>query len=239
MEIYERARDAAAAAAREAGILINRHAGNLSGDAVREKGEHDLVTDLDEQVQELLVDRLRQTFPDHVFLGEEDEDALEASEQVDGFRWIIDPIDGTTNFSRGAPPYAVSLGLQHEGRLVSGVILEPSRDELFSAALGAGAHLNGKPIRVSDTQTVQEAIVATGFPYRAIDHLDAFLEVLGALISRCHGFRRLGSAATDLAYVACGRYDAFYETGLRAGRTISFPTWSWLRTGGCTMSYWR
>lgn len=213
VSIYERARDEAVAAAVSAGELINHRAGDLLDGEVREKGAHDLVTVLDEQVQDMLVSRLSAAFPDHAFLAEEGE--LSSGEiEVDGFRWIIDPIDGTTNFSRGAPPYAVSIGLQHEDRVVVGVILEPSRNEMYTAIRGEGLLLNGRPLGVSHTKTLEEAIVATGFPYRAITHLEPFLEVLSTFIQRCHGFRRLGSAATDLAYVAAGRFDGFYEIGL-------------------------
>ena len=213
--IYERARDEAVAAAREAGRLMNAWDGKLSESEVRQKGEHDLVTVLDERVQTLLVERLSAAFPDHSFLAEEG-DLSRSGEPGDGFRWIIDPIDGTTNFSRSAPPYAISIGLEHRGAVVTGVILEPSRGDLFTAVRGRGLYFNGERRYVSRTKTLDEALVATGFPYRSIPHLEPFLEVLGAFIRKCHGFRRLGSAAMDLAYVAIGRFDAFYEVGLGA-----------------------
>lgn len=216
LEIYERAREAAIGAARAGGALIAHWAGRVEADEVREKGAHDLVTRLDEEVQELLVDRLSSEFPSYSFLAEEGGLAVDHEPTATGFRWIIDPIDGTTNFARGAPPYAVSIGLEHEGQLVAGVIHDPSRDETFSAVRGGGVLLDGEPASVSRTRTLEQAVVATGFPYRAIGHLDAFLEVLRELITRCHGFRRLGSAAIDLAYVAVGRFDGFYEAGLSA-----------------------
>jgi myo-inositol-1(or 4)-monophosphatase len=215
LAIYERARDEAVAAVHLGARLMEERVGRLERDEIREKGEHDIVTVLDEEVQNLLIGRLSATFPDHAFLAEEG-DLSQADHAVDGFRWIIDPIDGTTNFSRGAPPYAISVGLQHDDDIVVGVILEPTRNELYTAVRGQGLFLNGRPIAVSKTKSLSSAVVATGFPYRAIETLDAFLEVLASFIRTCHGFRRLGSAAADLAYVASGRFDAFYETGLSA-----------------------
>ena len=213
--IYEQALDEAVTAARAAGRLMNERAGTLQGSEIREKGKHDLVTVLDEEVQNLLIDRLRRAFPDHSFLAEEG-GLSEAEHHEKGFRWIIDPIDGTTNFSRGMPPYAVSIGLQHDDHMAVGVVLEPSRNELFTAVRGKGLYLNGEKAGVSRVHRLDQALIATGFPYRAIGHLEPFLEVLGSFARTCHGFRRLGSAAMDLAYVAAGRLDAFYETGLSA-----------------------
>lgn len=215
LAIYERARDEAVAAARAAGLLMNARVGQLSADDIRFKGAHDLVTVLDLEVQNLIVERLGKAFPDHQFLAEEGElSAVESPES--GFRWIIDPIDGTTNFSRAAPPYAISIGLQHGKDVVVGVILEPSRGDLYVAVKSRGLYLNGERVQVSRTPSLSQSIVATGFPYRSIDHLEPFLEVLASFIKRCHGFRRMGSAAIDLAYVAVGRFDAFYEVGLSA-----------------------
>lgn len=215
LAIYERARDEAVAAAREAGRLMNSRAGQLKSDEIRTKGAHDLVTVLDEEVQVLIVDRLRRAFPDHHFLAEEGE-LSRIRTSNDGFRWIIDPIDGTTNFSRDASPYAISIGLQHDDNIVVGVILEPTRDDLYVAIRGRGLYFNGERVHVSRTRTLDQSLIATGFPYRSIGHLEPFLEVLASFIQRCHGFRRLGSAAIDLAYVAVGRFDAFYEVGLSA-----------------------
>ena len=206
--------DLAVRAAREAGELIASRAGAIDASAIREKGLNDLVTDVDEAAQRLIIRTLRETFPEYAFLAEEgDEFALDG--HYEGHRWIIDPIDGTTNFMHGVPPYAVSIGLQHEEEMVLGVVLDVSRDELFTAVRGNGLFLNGERRHVSRTPELGRSLITTGFPYRAVGHIDVYLRVLSEFMRKSQGVRRPGSAAVDLAYVAAGRFDGFFETGLK------------------------
>jgi myo-inositol-1(or 4)-monophosphatase len=215
MSTFQRERAAAIAAARRAGDYIRTHAGAASG--VRQKGVHDLVTDIDEAAERMIVGDLTAAFPDIGVLAEEDsadadEGALRRTEHR--ARWIIDPIDGTTNFTRGLAPYCVSLALEADGELVVGVVYEITADELFAAERGEGLTLNGRPAGVSDTDTLARSLVTTGFPFRTFWYEDAYLDVLHRFMRRTLGVRRPGSAAADLAYVACGRFDAFFEAGL-------------------------
>lgn len=212
---YEQARDTAVAAARAAARVIQARAGGIRAENIRSKATHDLVTDVDEAAQETIIEVLRDAYPQHAILAEEGA-AEAAAEAADGFRWIIDPIDGTTNFAHGVPPYAVSIGLQEGERVVVGVVLDVSRDELFTAVRGGGLFVNGVRAQVSDAATLDASLVTTGFPYRELAHLEPYLAVLGTFMRRTRGVRRPGSASVDLAYVACGRFDGFFETGLKA-----------------------
>jgi myo-inositol-1(or 4)-monophosphatase len=150
--------------------------------------------------------------PEAVFVTEE-KTATIAGEQYD---WIIDPLDGTTNFIHGLPTYAISIALQCDGELVLGVVYEINRDECFSAWKNGGAYLNDKQISVSKASAIENTLLATGFPYYEFGRLDAYLAVLKELMQRCHGVRRIGSAAIDLAYVACGRFDGYFEFNLNS-----------------------
>lgn len=210
---YEKARDVAVEAAQEAARLIRQHAGRLAQGAVREKQTHDLVTHVDEEAQQLIIDRLRRDFPEVDVLAEESGGDAEAP-GGGGTRWIIDPIDGTTNFTRGVPPYAVSIGLENEGRIVVGVVLDVAHRELFTAVRGGGLFVNGARAGVSRTGSLSDALLTTGFPYRAFEHVDAYLQVMRRFMHEARGLRRPGSASVDLAWVACGRFDGFFETGL-------------------------
>lgn len=201
-------------ASREAGRLIRSRAGRLNEEDVRKKGMNDLVTEIDEEAQRIIIRVLGETFPRYDVLAEEG-DKSEGPGEAEGLRWIIDPIDGTTNFTRGVPPYAVSIGLQNRDELVVGVVLDVSRDELFTAVRGNGLRVDGQIGRVSGTTTLSEGLITTGFPYRSIGNLTAYLEVLSNFMTRSRGVRRPGSAAIDLAYVAAGRFDGFFETGLK------------------------
>ncbi|MEX2401384.1 MAG: inositol monophosphatase family protein [Rhodothermales bacterium] len=214
MEKYERELSAAARAARQAGELIKARAGSIREADVRKKGLNDLVTEVDEAAQAVVIRTLQETFPDALFLAEEGE--AYSDDVADEPLWIIDPIDGTTNFTRGVPPYAVSIGLRDGDGMAVGVVLDVPRGELFSAVRGEGFFVNGVPYAVSRTQRVADSLITTGFLYREIDQIDVYLEVLGAFMRRSRGMRRPGSAAVDLAYVAAGRFDGFYETGLQA-----------------------
>jgi myo-inositol-1(or 4)-monophosphatase len=211
---YHKERDAAVEAARAAARLIRARAGRLGHGAVRDKGVHDLVTEVDEEAQRLIIEILKDAFPDYGVLAEEGADDGVPATAGDGHRWIIDPIDGTTNFTHGVPPYAVSIALQHGEEMVVGVVLNAAHEELFTAIRGRGAYANGARIRVSETEKLDRSLLTTGFPYRAFGHVDAYLELLRYLFQAARGIRRPGVASIDLAYVACGRFDGFFETGL-------------------------
>ena len=213
---YEHARDVAVEAAWQAAQLIRTHAGRLSETDIQEKGVHDLVTTVDEASQALITRMLREVFPDYAVLAEEGAEDEMIAGVADGYRWIIDPIDGTTNFAHGVPPYAVSIALQREAEVVVGVVLDVATGDLFTAIRGRGTYRNGALVRVSRRPALGVGLLATGFPYRAYDHLDSYLAVFRRFVQQARGVRRLGSAAIDLAYVACGRFDGFYETGLNA-----------------------
>lgn len=210
---YESELDAAVRAARAAAKLIEEKAGTLHHSQIRQKGLNDLVTEVDEAAQEIIIRTLEERFPDYAVLAEEGRGEPQ-TETAEGFRWIIDPIDGTTNFMHGVPPYAVSIALQDRDEIVVGVVLDVSRDEVFTAVRGGGLRVNGKARGVSATPRLSESLLTTGFPYRSIGHIDVYLEVLGDFMTRSRGLRRPGSAAIDLAYVAAGRFDGFFETGL-------------------------
>lgn len=212
----EHARDVAAAAALAAGRLIRQHAGRLGGDAQREKGTHDLVTEIDVAAQDIITAHLLAAFPDHEILAEEGDAGADPRGQpiADGYRWVIDPIDGTTNFIHGMTPYCVSIGLQHRAEMVVGVIYEVSHGEMFTGVRGGGAYLNGARIEASEVGDLGSALVTTGFPYRAFEHVESYLEVFAAFMEQSQGVRRPGSSAYDLACLAAGRFDGFFETGL-------------------------
>ena len=210
---YEKELQAATGAARAAARLIRFHAGRIEEQAVRDKGRHDVVTAVDEEAQHTIIDVLSSHCPGYDILAEES-GADQGEEAADGRRWIIDPIDGTTNFTRGVPPYAVSIALQDREQLVLGVVLDVAGDELFTAVRGEGLFVDGAPSRVSATPKLEDALLTTGFPYREFVHIDAYLQVFRQFMRDARGIRRPGSASVDLAYVACGRFDGFFETGL-------------------------
>jgi myo-inositol-1(or 4)-monophosphatase len=173
------------------------------------KGDADLVTDADRASEKLIVSRLRSTWPDHDIVGEEGTRDVHGG----GFRWYIDPLDGTTNFAHGFPVFCVSMGLELDGNLIAGILYDPTRDELFAAEKGSGATLNAKPIHVSSTTTLAESILGTGFPSFK-RHKNPNIHFYHQITLRSHGIRRAGSAALDLANVASGRYDGFWEFNL-------------------------
>jgi myo-inositol-1(or 4)-monophosphatase len=173
----------------------------------------DLVTDVDRASDELIVRRIAQAFPDDTVLTEETGRAREGSS---GYRWVIDPLDGTTNYAHGLPHYAVSLGIEREDERVVGVIFDPMRQELFSCERGAGAFLNDEPIRVSSASALEESLLATGFAYDVHSGKLENLEYFARFMRRARAVRRAGSAALDLAYVACGRFDGFWEMHLHS-----------------------
>jgi myo-inositol-1(or 4)-monophosphatase len=171
-----------------------------------------MVSYVDKTAEIALVKGLRLLLPEAGFVTEEKTASI-AGEQYD---WIIDPLDGTTNFIHGLPTYAISIALQCDGELVLGVVYEINRDECFSAWKNGGAYLNDKQISVSKASAIENTLLATGFPYYEFGRLDAYLAVLKELMQRCHGVRRIGSAAIDLAYVACGRFDGYFEFNLNS-----------------------
>jgi len=197
-------------AARRAGSIINRAA--LGGDAlvVKTKRANDFVTQVDRAAEEAIIEIVRKAYPDHGFVAEESGTTGEHAE----YRWIIDPLDGTTNFIHGFPQYGVSIGIEHRGALAHAVVYDPSRNELFTASKGRGAFLNDRRVRVSKCARLQDALVGTGFPFKEVSRLDLYTRQLARFMQSAAGVRRAGAASLDLAYVACGRLDAFWELGL-------------------------
>jgi myo-inositol-1(or 4)-monophosphatase len=193
--------------AREASAVVRDFAGQQIGFEL--KGEHDLVTAADRASEELIVERLRANFPGHSIVAEEGGGYEGSSE----FRWFVDPLDGTTNFAHGFPAYNVTLALEHGGQVIAGVIADPTRNEIFTAERGSGAFLNGERIHVSKVNRIEDALIATGFPSRK-RHQNFNVHFFYQLSMLSHGVRRPGAAALDLAYVACGRLDMFWEFNL-------------------------
>jgi myo-inositol-1(or 4)-monophosphatase len=196
-------------AARSAGNVIIRNLGKLDTLAIHTKDRNDFVTEVDRQAEQEIIFTLRKAFPGHGILAEES-----GLQEGDEYQWIIDPLDGTTNFLHGFPQFAVSIALRHKGRMEQGVIYDPLRQELFTATRGAGAMLNDRRIRVTKRNSLEGALLGTGFPFKSQQHLDTYLDMFRALFPQAAGIRRAGSAALDLAYVASGRLDGFWEIGL-------------------------
>lgn len=195
---------------RSVGDFIQEELGKVKATAIETKALNSLVSYVDKEAEKQLVDGLHKILPEATFLTEE-----ETVEQKEGtFRWIIDPLDGTTNFLHQLPFFSVSVGLEQEGELVMGIIYEPIRQECFYGWKGGGAYLNEQSIHVSKTEQVSDSLLATGFPYYDYGAIKAYLGALEQLMQSSRGIRRLGSAALDLAYVACGRFDAFFEYSL-------------------------
>ena len=201
--------EAALSAAKEAGEVLSQGFGWQH--SVRYKGEVDLVTEVDEQAEQVIGEILLGAFPAYGMLAEEG-GTLAGEEDA---RWIVDPLDGTTNYAHGLPLFAVSIGLERAGEVVLGVVHDPTREETYVAERGRGATLNGEPVRVSDTGELIQALIATGFPYDRAEMPEA-LELFGRLSALTRGVRRLGSTALDLCYVAAGRLDGYYERGIWA-----------------------
>ena len=197
-------------AARRAGNIINRASLDLSQLKVGVKQHSDYVTEVDRAAEATIIETLREAYPSHGILAEESG----LHDETADFQWIIDPLDGTTNFIHGFPQYAVSIALAQGGQLQQAVVYDPTRNELFTASRGGGAFLNGKRMRVSGRRRLSEALIGTGFPYRVFDHVDAYIAIFKDITQRSAGVRRPGAASLDLAYVACGRLDGFWEFGL-------------------------
>ncbi|MBN2855833.1 MAG: inositol monophosphatase [Halothiobacillaceae bacterium] len=198
-------------AARAAGTVISRATDHVADLTIESKQRNDFVSEVDRQAEHAIIDILKRAYPDHHFLGEESGDT---GSELSEYRWIIDPLDGTTNFLHGLPHYAVSIALEYQGRLELGVIYNPSNQELFTAERGGGAFLNNRRIRVAGLRSLESALLGTGFPFRADQDVERYLKTFRALHGPLSGIRRAGSAALDLAYVASGRLDGFWEFGL-------------------------
>ena len=194
--------------------FIRQEAATFDRSKVEHKGVHDLVSYVDQETERLLVTGLRLLLPDAGFITEEGTAGPDTHHEE--FTWIIDPLDGTTNFVHGLPVYSISVALLHRKELVVGVVHEVNRDESFRAVRHGGAFCNNQPIRVTDVPELNSALIATGFPYKDFGRMNDYLQLLGAFMTRSHGVRRLGSAAVDLAYVAAGRCEGFFEFNLNS-----------------------
>jgi len=197
-------------AARQAGNIIARSADRVDALVVGSKSKNDFVSDVDRLAEQEIINTLRKAYPHHAILAEESG----ATPGSDEFQWIIDPLDGTTNFLHGFPQYAVSIALMHKGRLDQAVVYNPISQELFTASRGGGAKLNDRRLRVTKRNSLDGALLGTGFPFRQQHLLDMYLATFKALHTDTAGIRRAGSAALDLAFVAAGRLDGFWEFGL-------------------------
>lgn len=197
-------------AARSAGKIIMRHSHELDRLTVETKGRNDYVSQVDQRAEAVIIDTIRKTYPEHAILAEES-----GRHSGDEFEWIVDPLDGTTNYLHGYPQFAVSIAVYHRGNPYQAVVFDPARDELFTASRGEGAQLNDRRIRVSAVTRLDAALLATGFPFKSMAFLEPWIETFRVLLPRTSGVRRAGSAALDLAHVACGRLDGFWEFGLK------------------------
>jgi myo-inositol-1(or 4)-monophosphatase len=195
---------------REAAAYVRQRHENRTGLTVEKKGTQNFVTEVDRHTEEILVKGLSGIIPDSGFIAEEGT----SDRQGSVYRWVIDPVDGTTNFIHGVFPFAISVGLTENNEVVAGIVYEFGLDELFYAWKGGGAWLNGNRITVSSVPRVSGSLIATGFPYTNFTYMTQFMESMDYFMRHSNGLRRLGSAATDIAYVACGRFDGFYEYGL-------------------------
>ncbi|WP_295796098.1 inositol monophosphatase family protein [Mucilaginibacter sp.] len=195
---------------KQAGSFIREQRKTFSADKIELKGLNDLVSYVDKTAEEIIVKALVEVLPEAGFITEE----KTINKTGERYNWIIDPLDGTTNFIHGLPVYSVSIALQEYDELVLGVVYEVNMDECFYAWKGSPAYLNGNIIKTSDSPTIDQSLLATGFPYHDFTRQPAYIGLFTELMKSCHGLRRLGSAAVDLAYTACGRFDAFYEYNL-------------------------
>lgn len=196
--------------AKLAGEIIRKKMGNLSNDEITKKSISDYVTEVDIQSEKTIIEHIKKHFPQHQIMAEESSNDYKKAEYL----WIIDPLDGTTNFIHGFPVFAISLALIYKGELILGVIYDPSRNDLFYAEKGSGAFLNGQKIKVSSIKDPALSLIATGFPFRNKQYIDSYIKIFHSLLYSVSDLRRPGAAAIDLAYVACGRVDGFFEFAL-------------------------
>ncbi len=225
--------EAARAAALEAGAVIRDSMGKMSGSQVRMKGVSDYVTEVDMQCEAIIMEYLQKRFPGHHIMSEETPN----EGMKEGITWVIDPLDGTANFIHGFPFVAVSIAACQDGQPVAGVVLDPVREEMFSAVRGGGAFLNGQPIHMRSPQKLQDVFVATGFPHRTRQWIDPYLAAFREIFLRTGGIRRAGAAALDLAYLAAGRVDGFWEMGLKTW-DVAAGTLLVLEAGGIVTDFW-
>ncbi|WMN07643.1 inositol monophosphatase family protein [Marivirga arenosa] len=197
---------------KEVGEFIKIESQNFNSDKVEHTGFNDLVSYVDKEAEKRLVEGLGRILPESGFIAEEGT----STKTGETYNWIIDPLDGTTNFVHGLPVYSISVALQQDNEIVSGIVLEINKDECFEAVKGSRSRLNGKSISVSKNTSLSQSLIATGFPYYNFDKMDDYLSILKFLMENSHGVRRLGSAAVDLSYVACGRYEGYFEYNLNA-----------------------
>lgn len=197
-------------AARLAGEVIVANLGKIARDDISAKQAFDFVTHIDKETEQLIVKTIKERFPNHSFLAEESTKEI----NEDRYLWIIDPLDGTTNYIHSYPVFSVSIALEYKKEIIIGVIFDPLRNELFTAEKGNGAFLNGQPVKVSETTELKDSLVTTGFPFRKKDFIDSYLMLFKHIFHKVSDIRRAGSAALDLAYVACGRCEGFFEIGL-------------------------
>lgn len=196
----------------KAGAYIREESKSFDRSKVDYKGVNDMVSYVDKTCEAMIIDDLKKILPEASIIAEESDQEIKDSELT----WIIDPLDGTTNFIHQIPGYAVSIGLARNNEVIAGVVYEVNRDECFSALKGEGAYLNDERISVSDVSELKDSLIGTGFPVNAFDLIPTFLGITAEIIRNTHGVRRIGSAAVDLAYVACGRFEAFFEFNLNA-----------------------
>ncbi len=199
-------------AARAAGAIINRGALDIERLQVEAKGANDFVTEVDKASEAAIIDIILQAYPDHAILAEES--GRQRGAKHSDYLWIIDPLDGTTNFIHGFPVYAVSIALSFRGKVEQAVVYDPARNDLFYASKGRGAYLNDRRLRVSKQLRLQQSLIGTGFPFRRGDNFKRYMKVFEEVMQQCAGMRRPGAAALDLCYVAAGWFDGFFETGL-------------------------
>ncbi|GAB3328468.1 inositol monophosphatase family protein [Marivirga atlantica] len=197
---------------KEVAGFIRDEARDFNKKKVEHKGFNDLVSYVDKQAEKLLVEGLTEVMPDAGFITEEGTSSKEGEE----YNWIIDPLDGTTNFVHGIPTYSVSVALQKNDEIILGIVYEINHDECFHAVAGGPAYVNEQKIEVSQDVNLSASLIATGFPYNNFDKVDGYLAILKNIMQKSHGLRRIGSAAVDLAYVACGRFEGFFEYNLNA-----------------------
>lgn len=218
-------------AARAAGKMIVRVSDEVKPLTIERKGLNDFVSQVDKAAEAIIIDTIRKNYPRHKILAEES--GFIEGRNAEDITWIIDPLDGTTNFIHGFPQYCVSIAIKSLGKIQHGVVYDPLRDELFTATRGSGAQLNGKRLRVSQVTKLEDALLGTGFPYNEFHNLDKYLSLFQQLLPKCSGIRRAGAAALDLAYVASGRLDGFFEYDLKpwdlaAGSLLVLEAGGWI-----------
>lgn len=219
-------------AAKEAGAFLLENRGRLTDVQINEKARNDLVTTVDHGSEKIIVSRIKEHFPSHHILAEEGG----YNSGSDDYTWIIDPLDGTKNYIQNIPVFCISIALRHCEEIIGGLVFDPVRDELFAAEKGSGATLNGEPLRISQ-RPYSEAIIATGFPFRQKSYLPAYLMTFEEVFLGCSGIRRLGSAALDLSYTAAGRFEGFFELGLKLW-DIAAGTLLITEAGGKVTDFW-